>query len=91
MRQTGNKILDSLNGADEALHPLSTWTLKTDTTNCYETLVSIRSLYDIMSKQTKRVTLWITMNMEKVRFSGTSILLFESTPHHMSEDRHRQI
>jgi hypothetical protein len=41
MRQTVDKILDSLSGADEALHPLSTSTLKTETTKCYETLVSI--------------------------------------------------
>lgn len=41
MRQTGKKNLDSLSGADEALHPLSTSTLKTKTKNCYETLVSI--------------------------------------------------
>lgn len=41
MRQTGNKILDSLSGVDEVFHPLSTSTLKTETTNCYETVVSI--------------------------------------------------
>jgi len=41
VRQTGNKILDSLSGADEVLHPLSISTLKTETINCYETAVSI--------------------------------------------------
>jgi hypothetical protein len=41
MRQTGKKILDSLSSADEDLHSLSTSTFKTETTNCYETLLCI--------------------------------------------------
>jgi hypothetical protein len=43
MRQTGKINLDSLSGVDEALYPLSISTLKMETTNCYETLVSIHN------------------------------------------------
>jgi hypothetical protein len=91
MRQTGNKILDYLSGVDEALHPLSTSTLKTEKTNCYETLVSIHKSIRRHVKADEKVTSWITMNMDAVSFSETSMPLLETTPRHTSEDRRLRI
>jgi hypothetical protein len=87
----GNKILDSLNGAGEALHPLSTSTLKTETRNCYETLVSIHKSIRRHVKADEKIYLVDHHEMEEISFSETSIPLLESTPRHTSEDRHFQV
>jgi hypothetical protein len=91
MRETGDKMLDSLIGADKDHHPHSTSTLKTETTNLYEALVIVHKSILRHIKEDENFTSWITMKMETVNSPETLIPLLESTPRHTTEDRRLQI